>query len=876
MSLDQLPDARFELTIEQIKCTGADPKSLLAWVRRRIVSNIQRTHVTDVTEEQRVSDIATVWEFLEGYEHDNPELGKKITACRRDIFTAVGKHEVKKCVAAGIEVRSVKSYKSRIENAWELTVPGMHFPFSTQYFVRPTWYILATFAERTSRQQGIAQLNDIIYNRLSASERMQPLQNSKFLTVADIHVALEQLNNPQPFAPAESQRNPHRRREPTSETTYRPSYKRMMPELAQQPQPGTTVGEPLGVHSRTYHATRTTPSYTSTSTVSHLLFRPDLARKTTPGGFFSAPRDHRARADIPHRPASPVTAQIRPESPAQETLESLYLNSDDDGLGGHLRQTVDCQDSSALPTAALEDMSNPWPGTRAANTGSKRNLMSDGASVSTSETPKKRGHTVSRSGSLNLGHRQVESLADDDEGIDLLDRPLPSTPKPCGQEFNNANKGTPRDTGGSPPDSSQCRMNAGEDRFSCSELDGSGHVSVAAPKPAEPDPDLFYGKDRRLSDATISKMVSHMNLGECLLIDSLQVDQLPSTEPSHERVQAASKAPLIVLPFHDTIMQHWSLGIYRPSIKLITYYDSMIDLGVARRAEPAIRRVLSWILKESVEDVSWQIIVSESPSDSISHVPLCCILYASWNYGRLTDNLLQSICQQSNDVDCGVFLLEVLRTIVDCEPLPIAVDCQHLRQAWDDRLRRPDEVQHDSFIATMNLELSQPGTPTNDSLDPKMQEIHISHLQTLIDRILDLEKQLRPQQDRVRNARGEQTTSHTKTILQMNTCLYVQLSIRRDQRIQTSQKRLPLLPQPRDPALVALDFSHRMESAVEEVIRGEELALRDMEAQLVESRTVWQETLRCTAEEMEKEKTLLQGIKQWYEYLTKQRKILGR
>ena len=105
-----------------------------------------------------------------------------------------------------------------------------------------------------------------------------------------------------------------------------------------------------------------------------------------------------------------------------------------------------------------------------------------------------------------------------------------------------------------------------------------------------------------------------------MVVDSCQVGKTDLNQPSDKRTKNALDAPLIFLPYNDVPESdtnrnnHWSLGVYRPSIRMITYYDSCSHLGVARRAEPAMRHTLSWLLNRDTQDVAWEEMVSAQAS----------------------------------------------------------------------------------------------------------------------------------------------------------------------------------------------------------------------------------------------------------------------
>ena len=116
----------------------------------------------------------------------------------------------------------------------------------------------------------------------------------------------------------------------------------------------------------------------------------------------------------------------------------------------------------------------------------------------------------------------------------------------------------------------------------------------------------------RLTDDVITLRIAQMELGSYMVFDFCQVVKTCLSQPSDKRTKNTLNAPLIFLPCNDVPESdtnrnnHWSLGVYRPSIRIITCYDSCNHLGVARRAEPAIKQTLSWLLKRDTQDVAWR------------------------------------------------------------------------------------------------------------------------------------------------------------------------------------------------------------------------------------------------------------------------------
>ncbi|KAL8690681.1 MAG: hypothetical protein Q9218_003926 [Villophora microphyllina] len=153
--------------------------------------------------------------------------------------------------------------------------------------------------------------------------------------------------------------------------------------------------------------------------------------------------------------------------------------------------------------------------------------------------------------------------------------------------------------------------------------------------------DLQSLREGCLTDTALHSITSLLDLGTCFVMDSLQVKQETGSAPSAQMCESAAGAPIIFLPYHDELYDHWSLGVYRPGLNLLMYFDPYHQLGIEKRAEMACRATLSCLLNESVEATRWQ---TEFPT---THLPELETMRMPPNMQRDLDLKLIELHQQS-------------------------------------------------------------------------------------------------------------------------------------------------------------------------------------------------------------------------------------
>ncbi|KAL8767719.1 MAG: hypothetical protein Q9209_005856 [Squamulea sp. 1 TL-2023] len=335
--------------------------------------------------------------------------------------------------------------------------------------------------------------------------------------------------------------------------------------------------------------------------------------------------------------------------------------------------------------------------------------------------------------------------------------------------------------------------------------------------------------ERRLNDEQISNLISRIDLGSCVIVDSCQVGSATafSMPPSRQRTERAFDAPLIFLPYNDipesdnSRNNHWSLGVFHSSIRLITYYDSCTYLQVAKRAEPALRQTLSWLLTRDLHDVGWQEI---------------------------------SVCQQSNAIDCGAFLIENLRSVVTCQPLPKTIDSEILQQSLAIDLEKVKDTQPSAkdimaTIRSIELELTS-DVREQGGVDRELLEMHTMYLREVKPRIQNISGELAAQVQEEQQARKAQNELHRNMILQENVRLYLELDIRKDRQVLDLQQNIPSLPEPSDPYLQACNVSTMMQTAVQDILRKKESLLQEATSNLVNLQASWRDACAVTTNEI--------------------------
>lgn len=153
----------------------------------------------------------------------------------------------------------------------------------------------------------------------------------------------------------------------------------------------------------------------------------------------------------------------------------------------------------------------------------------------------------------------------------------------------------------------------------------------------------------RLNDIVLNGVLQILNHhpSEVLIPDT--VDLNSTREPSPDRKRQAQAALLIILPFHHPELIHWSVFVARKTSygMRIVHYDSLSISGMAlSSARGAVNRYLQ----------------------RLGLLPEFCHC--------------QAVCAQQEDtLNCGVFVIEAVRAMLDLRPVPESLSAEEIQVA---------------------------------------------------------------------------------------------------------------------------------------------------------------------------------------------------
>ncbi|KAL8730497.1 MAG: hypothetical protein Q9166_004025 [cf. Caloplaca sp. 2 TL-2023] len=209
------------------------------------------------------------------------------------------------------------------------------------------------------------------------------------------------------------------------------------------------------------------------------------------------------------------------------------------------------------------------------------------------------------------------------------------------------------------------------------------------------------------------------------VVDSLEVTGKSPVPPKDARRLAAQAAPLILMPYNDA-NTHWTLGVFHQQLQRLDYYDSLRYEGLPGTTILSnFYKCLSNLLGTDVSEKS--ILVKNMGS-----------------------------AQQSNNFDCGLYVIESIQAIITCRQPPCQIDGDSSRRRYlqvlqddlslNDCLRPPVET-----ILTSAEEV--------DPLDP-----HSDTMNYISGKVKKQEEDLAAAQKSYSSARQSMLSSHSRML----------------------------------------------------------------------------------------------------------------
>ncbi|KAL8646764.1 MAG: hypothetical protein Q9210_005943 [Variospora velana] len=178
----------------------------------------------------------------------------------------------------------------------------------------------------------------------------------------------------------------------------------------------------------------------------------------------------------------------------------------------------------------------------------------------------------------------------------------------------------------------------------------------AAQHPAMQERELEVLRNAGRLDDALLMTVLHLEVGDdsepVMLIDTLESKPTAKATPSHQRRSMAKASVMLLLPHHCPESEHWVLYVFFPSIKRLEYYDSLYDVDRCERHLAPVQACLSRLLDEE------------------------CICRP----------VTGQCAQQSNAVDCGIYLLEAVNNLVNGRDVSTDLDPIAARLRWAHQL----------------------------------------------------------------------------------------------------------------------------------------------------------------------------------------------
>ncbi|KAL9598700.1 MAG: hypothetical protein Q9219_004313 [cf. Caloplaca sp. 3 TL-2023] len=115
--------------------------------------------------------------------------------------------------------------------------------------------------------------------------------------------------------------------------------------------------------------------------------------------------------------------------------------------------------------------------------------------------------------------------------------------------------------------------------------------------------------------------------------------------------------------YHDDEASHWSVGVFRRSLRTIHYFDSLSKLGVEAKAKEACLGTLKWF-GVSIVDITWE---------------------------------AKPCKQQTDGVSCGLYLVENVRAVLTTDPIA-KLSLDELRSKYQRELSRSTTLSNSHAI----------------------------------------------------------------------------------------------------------------------------------------------------------------------------------